>query len=400
MRITLLAIIYALLSLMPLALESMGISRLIPILTYGYIMSLYALSFSLLLGYLGLLNFGHALFFGIGAYLTAYQIMWWGIPYLLAVLVSMILGAVAGILLSLIAKRAFGGIPFAFISLTALLMIYMLYRRRELRAISGSEQGLLIPIPGLFKSILIPYIPLTITVILAMVCIYIVLRARRHYQGGSSTTPRPSIASLILLLFFVPALTLPIENTAGKSEVLRVSLNLYLLSLTVLIATIIVVRRMLESPLGFVWISIRDNEPRATSLGYDVFLYKAIAMSISGAIAAMSGSLYTVYAFNINPERTFNPLLSVYGLIYSLIGGLNPIEGSVVGTIAVTLIERFVTDYAGGWSLVFVGALFIAIVLAMPQGIAYYIFNPNAIKYRVRTLRRLYKDPKRSGTDS
>ncbi len=396
MRTAWLAAIYALLSLLPLLLESMGVSRLISILTYGYIMSIYAVSFSLLLGYLGLLNFGHALFFGVGAYFTAYQIMWWGVPYLLAIPISMILGAAAGILISLMARRAFGGIPFAFISLTALIMIYMLYRRRELRAISGSEQGLLVPVPEIFRSTVMPYITLTVTSALAIASIYMAIRTRRHRPGERSASLVRSTAPAILALLLLPIFTLTIENIAGKSEALRVSPNLYIFSLTLLIAVILAMKRILESPLGLVWVSIRDNEARAASLGYDVFIYKATAMSISGAVAALSGSLYAVYAFNINPERTFDPLLSVYGLIYSLIGGLYPIEGSVVGAIAVTLIERFVADYAGGWSLVFVGALFIAIVLAMPRGIAYYLLNPSVVRYRARVLARLYRSSARN----
>ncbi|MEM0439504.1 MAG: branched-chain amino acid ABC transporter permease [Sulfolobales archaeon] len=389
MRIAWLAIIYTILSLLPLALESIGVSRLVSILAFSYIMSIYALSFALLLGYLGLLNFGHALFFGLGAYLTAYQTIWWGIPYVLVIPISMIFGAAAGFLLSLIVRRAFGGIPFAFITLTVLLMVYFLYTRRELRAISGSEQGLLIPTPQLLTSTIISYIPLALTAILITASIYTILRSGK--SGSKAGASRSSIAIIPLSLILMSALILLIDSIANRAEPLRISINLYILSLTTLIAVHMAIKKILESPLGLIWISIRENESRAASLGYNVFIYKAIAMSISGAIAAVSGSLYAVYAFNINPERTFSPLLSVYGLIYSLIGGLYPIEGSIIGAIVVTIIERFIADYAGGWSLVFVGVLFITIVLTMPHGIAYYIWNPSTIKNTLKVLKKAYR---------
>jgi branched-chain amino acid transport system permease protein len=100
---------------------------------------------------------------------------------------------------------------------------------------------------------------------------------------------------------------------------------------------------------------------------------KAIALSISGAIGAISGSLYILYSQGANPDTTFSPLISVYGLVYSIIGGVYTIEGPIIGAILVVIVERYLSDYLGGWNMVVTGILFIAIIMLLPAGITPYL---------------------------
>ncbi len=382
MRILKLALAYALLSLLFLILDAVGLVRLVPILTYAYIMSVFALSFALLLGYLGLLNFGHALFFGLGAYITAYQLMWYNIPWFITILTSLIVGASVGVVFALIVRKAFSGIPFAFITLTVLMVVYFLYRRRELREISGSEQGLLITIPEVFKSTIISYIPIVFVSAIVLISLYLMLkRPHEHLNSGTKIL-------LVVVIALIPLLVLLPTTIAERDSSLKISPNLYIVSLTLMILSYSVLEKILKTPLGTIWVSIRENELRMESLGYNTFLYKTIAMAISGALAAMSGSIYTVYAYNINPDRTFSPLLSVYGLIYTIIGGVYPIVGPILGAVLVTIAERFVADYVGGWSLVFVGGLFISIIMVMPHGIIFYVKKPRAMITSLKQIRR------------
>jgi len=371
---------YILLLSLPVVFEAVGYVRLTPILTYAYIMSVYALSFSVPLRYLGLLNFGHALFFGFGAYITAYQLLWLAIPYPIAVLVALLVGLLLGICLALISRKAFRGIPFAFLSLTVLLIVYSLYRRRELRSISGSEQGLQILPPEILSSEAVPF--LSTVVFAALLTIYVgrILKGfpRSGVSGAMESLSRDTatrqggpllIASAIAILYILVAASL-VEVVLSKPGPYRVTINLYVVSLTVLYLSYILLDSLSKSPIALSWIIIRDNEVRAGTMGYNVFTLKAIALAISGALASTAGSLYIAYSLGVSPERAFNPLLSVYGLIYCVVGGLYTLGGPIVGAVLVTLIENYLADYLGGWSQVFTGLLFITAMLFLPQGVA------------------------------
>jgi ABC-type branched-subunit amino acid transport system permease subunit len=371
---------YAILLSLPPIFEILGIARLTSILAYSYIMSIYALSFALLLGYLGLLNFGHALFFGIGAYVTTYQILWAGVPYPLAMLASMLIGGLAGAGAAFISRKAFRGIPFAFITLTLLLIVYFLYKRRELRAISGSEQGLLVPTPQMFVSPLIP-IMASLIIIAYMVVILIESRHRGIVASGTSRVSGTYLSRNNVTWLSAAALILSVSTyilTIGqmsKPEPYRVSANLYIVALITLYLVHMAIKMITETPVALIWIAIRDSEARAETMGYSSFSYKTLGLVIAGCFASLSGSLYISYSSNINPERAFNPILSIYGLIYSIIGGLYPIEGPILGAILVSIIENFLADYMGGWSLVIIGVAFIVIIWLLPNGLAFYLWR-------------------------
>lgn len=371
-------IYFIILMLLPILFDRMGVARLIAIFTYAYIMSIFAISFSLLLGYLGLLCFGQALFFGLGAYVTAYQLLWLGIPYPLALIVSAITGSLMGLAVAFINRKVFRGIPFTFITLSVLLIFYFLYRRRELRAISGGEQGLMIPLPEVFRSEMLSLVLILIFVIMLIDAIY-VLKRRREVYGNIPTKEKKSVFREILLLclvciVYLLAVAVLTFYIALKPGPFRASINMYIISLTVLCVIYILLRKLLNTPLALAWIAIRDNEVRAKTMGYNSFMLKTVALVISGAIASVAGGLYVLYSQNINPDSAFSPLISIQALIYSIIGGIYMIEGPIVGAILVTFIERYLAEYFGGWNMVFVGVMFIIVVFFLAKGVSYYLW--------------------------
>jgi len=373
------SIYFIILMLLPILFDAMGVVRLIPIFSYAYIMAIFATSFSLLLGYLGLLCFGQALFFGLGAYIAAYQLLWLKVPYPLAPVICAVVGSLAGLMLAFINRKVFRGIPFTFTSLSLLLIFYFLYRRRELRDISGGDQGLMIPLPEGFRSEIVPLISIIVFVIMLVDVVYTL---RKQREAGSAMTSREErgVSRDVLLLsivcaVFLLAVTAAIHYVASKPAPFRASPNIYITSLTALYIMYILLKKLVNTPLGLAWIAVRDNEVRAKALGYDTFGLKTIALVISGAIASVAGGLYIIHAQVINPDSAFSPLISINALVYSIIGGAFMVEGPIIGAILVTFIERYLAEYFGGWNVIFVGAMFIVIVFFLTKGVSYYLWS-------------------------
>lgn len=351
--------------LLPYFAELAGYYRVAPVLVYSWIMGIYALSFALLLGQLGLLSFGHALYLGFGAYVTVYATSWAGIPYLAALPISMAIGALLGLAVALAVSRAFSGIPFAFITLTIQLIAYFLYRKKEFAWLSGGEQGLIPPIPDFLKS------EWTGVGILAAASVVVAVALVTHTldyvrgRAGARGLAAAAVASGVLLYLLWEW----VQRLAGMPPTFRAMRNLHAISLLALASTYVFMVRLVSSPVGVVWRAIRDNEVRIASLGYNVFKYKALALAVSGAFAALAGSLYVPYALNINPERTLSPMVSVYALIYAIVGGVYPLLGPILGALLVGVLEILLAPYVGEYSLVIVGVVFIAIMLASPGGL-------------------------------
>lgn len=352
--------------LLPYFAETVKYYRVAPVLAYSWIMGIYALSFALLLGQLGLLSFGHALFLGLGAYATVYATVWAGIPYLAALLISMAAGALLGLLVALVVRRAFHGIPFAFITLTIQLIVYFLYKKKELAWLSGGDQGLIAPIPGVLKS---EWTSVGILVAASLVAAVALAREALERARGRSSA-RSLVAGAVVLGVLLYLLGEWVLSLSSARPAFRAMRNLHGVALLALAATYLFVDRLASSPIGVVWRAIRDSEVRAASLGYNVFKYKALALTISGAFAALAGGLYVPYALNINPERTLSPMVSVYALIYAIVGGIYPFIGPVLGALLVSILEILLAPYVGEYSLVVVGLIFIAVMVASPLGLA------------------------------
>ncbi len=146
--------------------------------------------------------------------------------------------------------------------------------------------------------------------------------------------------------------------------------NFYLV-LFFLIATYIILERIVSSPLGRVFISIRENEERARFLGYNVYRYKLAAFILSGVFAGMSGAFYAIRLRYGNADF-FGFEWSIYPIVWSLLGGMGTLIGPCIGVVIMSLFQYYVSAW---WSqyLIIVGVLIIIVLRVSPKGIVGYI---------------------------
>jgi branched-chain amino acid transport system permease protein len=262
--------------------------------------AMFACAYNLLLGFSGMLSFGHAAFFGSSAYATAWLATahgWGAVP---AILAGMAVSAILGLVIGAIAIRR-RGIYFAMITLALAQLIYFVCLEAPF---TGGENGL---------------------------------------QG----VPRGTLFGLLQL----------------NSDV-----AMYYLVLAAFVAVFLFVRRVVHSPFGQVLKAIRDNEPRAISLGYDVNRYRLVAFVLSATLAGLAGSLK---ALVLGFASLSDVLQSNSGevILMTLLGGTGTFFGPVVGAAIVVTLQEYLSDMVGGWVTVIIGAVFIACVLAFRRGI-------------------------------
>jgi branched-chain amino acid transport system permease protein len=262
--------------------------------------AMFACAYNLLLGFSGMLSFGHAAFFGSSAYATAWLATAHGWDALPAILAGMAVSAILGLLIGAIAIRR-RGIYFAMITLALAQLIYFICLEAPF---TGGENGL---------------------------------------QG----VPRGTLFGVLQL----------------DSDV-----AMYYLVLAAFVAVFLVVRRVVHSPFGQVLKAIRDNEPRAISLGYDVNRYRLVAFVLSATLAGLAGSLK---ALVLGFASLSDVLQSNSGevILMTLLGGTGTFFGPVVGAAIVVTLQEYLSDMVGGWVTVIIGAVFIACVLAFRRGI-------------------------------
>ncbi|HZP92566.1 MAG TPA: branched-chain amino acid ABC transporter permease [Burkholderiales bacterium] len=262
--------------------------------------ALFACAFNLLLGFTGLLSFGHAAFLGSAAYATGYAMTRWAVTPEIGIafgtLIATALGAVFG---GLAIRRQ--GIYFAMITLALAQMVYFFCLQAP---ITGGEDGL---------------------------------------QG----VPRGALFGLIDLG----------NDTA-----------MYYFVLAVFLGGFWIVHRTVHSPFGQVLKAIRENEPRALSLGYTVDRYKLLAFVLSAALSGLAGATETlVMGFATLTDVHWSTSGEV--VLMTLVGGVGTMLGPVVGAIVITALQSELADKVGPWVTVIMGAIFIANVLAFRRGI-------------------------------
>jgi branched-chain amino acid transport system permease protein len=261
--------------------------------------ALFACSFNLLLGFAGLVSFGHAAFFAAAAYTTAHcaKVFAWPMPMAVAagVLVAAAVGWVMG---SLAIRRQ--GIYFSMITLALAQLVYFYFVQAPW---TGAEDG----IQGVPRGTLFGVVNLDDN--LSMYCVVAAL-----FTGG----------------FWL-------------------------------------IHRIVHSPFGEVLKAIRENEPRAISLGYDVDRYKLLAFVLSAALAGLAGSL-KVLALQVASLQDAHWHLSGEVMLMTLLGGLGTIVGPVVGAFLVTGLGHYLTG-AGSWIAALTGAIFIVVVMLFRKGL-------------------------------
>jgi branched-chain amino acid transport system permease protein len=262
--------------------------------------AIFACAFNLLLGFTGLLSFGHAAFMGSAAYATGWLVRSGGLSPELGLVAGVLLAAALGLVVGLIAIRR-QGIYFAMITLAMAQMVYFVCLQAPF---TGGEDGL---------------------------------------QG----VPRGKLFGL-----------LPLDN----------DLAMYFLVLALFVAVFLLIMRIVHSPYGQVLKAIRENEPRAVSLGYEVDRYKLLAFVLSTAIAGLAGGLKTlVLGFATLSDVHWS--LSGEVVLMTLLGGMGTFAGPVVGAFTIVGLQNYLADRVGSWVTVIIGAIFVVCVLAFRRGI-------------------------------
>ena len=144
-------------------------------------------------------------------------------------------------------------------------------------------------------------------------------------------------------------------------------ITLYFVVLAVFVAVFALIVRIVHSPFGQVLKAIRENEPRAISLGYDVDRYKLLAFVLSTALAGLAGSLKTlVLGFATLSDAHWS--LSGEVVLMTLLGGMGTFAGPVIGAFTIIGLQDHLSDRVGSWVTVIIGAIFVACVIAFRRG--------------------------------
>ena len=272
--------------------------------------ALFACAFNLLIGFGGLLSFGHAMFLGTAGYIAAHAAKVWGFPPELAVLAGTFSSFLLGIVTGLLAIRR-QGIYFAMITLALAQMIYFFYLQA----------------------------PFT------------------HGEDGIQAVPRGKLFGFIDLA----------------------NINaMYYTVLVIFIAGFLLIYRAIHSPFGQVLKAIRENEPRAISLGYDTTTYKFQAYVLSATLAGLAGATKAL-VFQLASLTDVHWTMSGEVVLMTLLGGLGTIFGPVVGALIIITMENYLAQL-GAWVTIVQGAIFVVCVLTFRRGvvgeIAHFLKKP------------------------
>jgi branched-chain amino acid transport system permease protein len=261
--------------------------------------ALFACAFNLLIGYGGLLSFGHAMFLGSAGYISAHAAKVWGFNPEFAILFAAGTAALLGLAAGLIAIRR-QGIYFAMITLALAQMVYFFCVQAPF---TGGEDGI-------------------------------------------QAVPRGMLFGVVDL---------------------REVTNMYALVFAVFVGGFLLIYRVIHSPFGQVLKAIRENEPRAVSLGYDTDRYKLLAFVLSAALAGVAGGTKAL-VFQLASLTDVHWTMSGEVVLMTLVGGLGTVFGPVVGALVIVAMANYLAQL-GAWVTVVQGAIFVVCVLTFRRGI-------------------------------
>ncbi|MBR0671846.1 branched-chain amino acid ABC transporter permease [Neoroseomonas soli] len=267
--------------------------------------ALFACAFNLLIGYVGLLSFGHAAYFGMGGYIAGHVAKVWGFTPEVAVLAGAVVAGLQGWVFGWIAIRR-AGIYFAMITLALAQMIYFFCVQAPF---TGGEDG-------------IQAIP------------------RGSFLGSMGLSSDWSMYWFVAGIFMIGFL---------------------------------LIHRIIHSPYGQVLKAIRENEPRAISLGYRTEDYKLVAFILSATLAGVAGGTKAL-VFGIATLTDVHWAMSGEVVLMTLVGGLGTVFGPVVGAAVIVTMQNYLAEM-GAWVTVIQGGIFVACVLAFRRGIVGEIAN-------------------------
>lgn len=266
-----------------------------------FILAVYAMSYDILMGYTGILSFGHAMFFGTGAYFTGILLKHAGWALGPVVLAAIGVAVLQSLLIGIVSLRV-RGTYLAMVTLAFAQMFYILVQATDLRDITGAEDGLHgIPVPEWLN---------------------------------------------------------PTDHR----------LTFYFVALAFCVVMYLIARRVVDSPAGRVMVSIRENEARAQMIGYNTFIYKLMAVTFSGVLAALAGLMNALWNLNATPE-VLSVTVTINALLMTIIGGVGTLVGPMLGAVFLQLLGYWLNEIFGPqWPLIF-GGVYILLVLFLPYGI-------------------------------
>ena len=260
---------------------------------------LFACAFNLLIGYVGLLSFGHAAFLGAAGYASAHAARVWGVAPEIAILFGTAVGGALGVVVGALAIRS-RGIYFANITLAFAQMVFFFALQAKF---TGGEDGI-------------------------------------------QSVPRGRLFGILDL---------------GPT------MNMYWVVLGLFLIGFLIVYRTIHSPFGQVLKAIRENEPRAVSLGYRPEQYKLIAFALSATLSGLAGGTKAI-VFQLASLTDVHWTMSGEVVLMTLLGGMGTVFGPVAGAFIIIMLENTLAQL-GDWLTVVQGLIFIACVLVFRRGV-------------------------------
>jgi branched-chain amino acid transport system permease protein len=261
--------------------------------------ALFACAFNLLIGFGGLLSFGHAMFLGTAGYVSAHAAKEWGLPPEAAIALGTLAAAALGVVTGFITIRR-QGIYFAMITLAIAQMMFFFYLQANFT----------------------------------------------HGEDGIQAVPRGRLFGFIDL-----------SNPYA----------MYYTVLAIFLFGFLVIYRAIHSPFGQVLQAIRENEPRAISLGYDADRYKLLAFVLSATLSGLAGATKAI-VFQLASLTDVHWTMSGEVVLMVLLGGMGTIFGPVVGALVIIALENYLAPF-GQWVTIITGLIFVVCVLAFRRGI-------------------------------
>lgn len=286
-----------------------------------FIMAVLAISYDLLIGYSGILSFGHAAFFGAGAYTTALLLTHWAPNFIEKYRITMPgLGDITSEVIFVLILLA---------AALASLLVGLLFSATSVR------------LKGAYFAML--------TMALAE-AFHIISKATDFVKWTGADEG----------LHGVP--------TPDWLNPTQFRLRFYFIALIFLVISYFVVRRFTNSPVGRVIVASRENEDRMRMIGYNPTVYRTITFLMSALIAGLAGSMYSMWNMSATPSMT-SVTLTINTLIMVIMGGMGTLIGAIVGAGMMQAFSQFLYTWFGArWPLIF-GLIFILIVLFVPYGI-------------------------------
>jgi branched-chain amino acid transport system permease protein len=279
------------------------------LLSYGLVFAIAALGFNLLLGYTGLLSFGHCAYFGVGAYAVALMVKYfkWS---------SMELFVLGGVLASAFVSLVFGFLCVRytriFFGILTMALSQVLWSLAfKFFWVTGGSDGLRVPTPTLLGG----FAP----------------------QGG------------------------------GSDKLDFLSHRYYFYVLVLFVVAVVVMWLIVHSPFGKALQAIRDNETRAEFVGVQVRRYRLVAFVVSGIYTGLAGALWVPLNGLTTPDIlhwTFSGKI----VFFTVLGGFQTFAGPIVGAIAYNYLETYAVGHTVYWQLV-LGVVLVALVLVLPAGL-------------------------------